>query len=170
MIVLLMQRSIQLFNCRSNNKKPDYLEGRCFGKESAAAGVSVLLGPGCNIPTRLVNLTDALPDVPYCAGCDARGNVTEESLREAATAAKARKRAVVVVGLPESCESEAFDRDHMKLPEGHNTLVEAVAAANPNTEVFLLGGSAMEIPWENKVKAILYMGLPSQAGGQAAAP
>ena len=120
-------------------------------------------------PTKLVNLTDALPNVPHCAGCDAQGNVTERSLREAAEAAKTRKIAVVVVGLPESYESEAFDRDHMKLPEGLNALVEAVAAANPNTVVVLLGGSAMEIPWADKVKAILYMGLPGQAGGQAAA-
>ena len=120
-------------------------------------------------PTKLVNLTDALPDVPHCAGCDAQGSATEGSLREAAEAARTRKIAVVVVGLPESYESEAFDRDHMKLPEGHNALVEAVAAANPNTVVVLLGGSAMELPWADKVKAILYMGLPGQAGGQAAA-
>lgn len=120
-------------------------------------------------PTKLVNLTDALPDVPYCAGCDAQGNVTDKDLREAAEAAKTKKIAVVVVGLPESYESEAFDRDHMKLPEGHNALVKAVSEANPNTVVILLGGSAMELPWEDKVKAILYMGLPGQAGGQAAA-
>ena len=43
-----------------------------------------------------------------------------------------------------------------------------MAKANPNTVVVLLGGSAMELPWENKVKAILYMGLPGQAGGEAA--
>ena len=120
-------------------------------------------------PTKLVNLTDALPDIPYCAGCDAQGSVTEGGLREATEAARTRKIAVVVVGLPESYESEAFDRDHMKLPEGYNALVEAVAAANPNTVVVLLGGSAMELPWADKVKAILYMGLPGQAGGQAAA-
>ena len=120
-------------------------------------------------PTHLVNLTDALPGVPYCACCDARGGVTEEGLREAAKAAALRKIAVVVVGLPESCESEAFDREHMRLPEGHNALVEAVAAANPDTVVVLLGGSAMELPWADRVKAILYMGLPGQAGGQAAA-
>ena len=120
-------------------------------------------------PTRLVNLTDVLSDVPFFAGCDRLGNVTDEQLRQAAAAAKKRKVAVVVAGLPESCESEAFDRDHMDLPEGHNKLIETVAAANPNTVVVLLGGSAMELPWADKVKAILYMGLPGQAGGQAIA-
>lgn len=120
-------------------------------------------------PTKLVNLTDAMPDVPYVACCDAQGNVTENALREAAQAARIHKIAIVVAGLPEIYESEAFDREHMGLPEGCNRMIEAVAAANSNTVVVLLGGSAMELPWADKVKAILYMGLPGQAGGQAIA-
>ena len=120
-------------------------------------------------PTKLVGLADAMPGVPCCACGDKHGNVTQQDLQDAVEAAKNRKVAVVVVGLPDSYESEAFDREHMKLPEGHNALVEAVAKANPNTVVVLLGGSAMEIPWADHVKAILYMGLPGQAGGQAAA-
>ena len=120
-------------------------------------------------PTKLVNITDALPNVPCCVCGDQHGNVTEQDLCDAVKAAKKQKVAVVVVGLPDSYESEAFDREHMRLPEGHNKLVEAVAAANPNTVAVLLGGSAMELPWADKVKAILYMGLPGQAGGEAAA-
>jgi len=120
-------------------------------------------------PTKLVNITDALPDVPYYACCDADGGVTNWALERAAQAAKSQKIAVVVVGLPDSYESEGFDRSHMGLPEGHNRMVEAVAAANPNTVVVLLGGSAMELPWADRVKAILYLGLPGQAGGEAAA-
>lgn len=120
-------------------------------------------------PTRLVNLTDALPGVPFTDCCDAQGNATEAALQEAARAASAHRIAVVVAGLPDAYESEALDREHMRLPEGHNRMIEAVAAANSNTVVVLLGGSAMELPWADKVKAILYMGLPGQAGGQAIA-
>lgn len=120
-------------------------------------------------PTKLINITDAMPCVPCCACGDKHGNVTEQDLRDAVEAAKKQKVAVVVVGLPDSYESEAFDRDHMKLPEGHNKLIEAVAEANPNTVVVLLGGSAMDLPWADQVKAILYMGLPGQAGGEAVA-
>ena len=120
-------------------------------------------------PTKLVNLADAMPDIPYVACCDAQGNVTENALREAAQAARIHEIAIVVAGLPEIFESEAFDREHMGLPEGCNRMIEAVAAANSNTVVVLLGGSAMELPWADKVKAILYMGLPGQAGGQAIA-
>lgn len=120
-------------------------------------------------PTKLVSITDALPNAPYFACCDGNGNVTAEDLRTAAEAAGNREIAVVVVGLPDNYESEALDRDHMRLPKGHNTLVETVAKANPNTVVVLLGGSAMELPWADRVKAILYMGLPGQAGGEAVA-
>ncbi|MDE7282509.1 MAG: glycoside hydrolase family 3 C-terminal domain-containing protein [Lachnospiraceae bacterium] len=120
-------------------------------------------------PIRLTNLTEALPEVPYFACCDADGNVTESALQEAAAMAKRAKIAVVAAGLPDSYESEGFDRENMKMPKGHNRMIEAVAAANPNTVVVLLGGSVMELPWFDKVKAILYMGLSGQAGGQACA-
>lgn len=120
-------------------------------------------------PTRLTSLTDALPDVPYFACCDADGNVTEAALQEAAEAAKKAKIAVVVAGLPDSYESEGFDRENMKMPKGHNRMIEKVAAANPNTVVVLLGGSVMELPWYDAVRAILYMGLSGQAGGRACA-
>ena len=75
--------------------------------------------------------------------------------------------AVVVAGLPDIYESEGFDRKSMAMPEGHNRMIEAVAAVNPNTVVVLLCGSAVEVPWEDKVNAILYMGLPGEAGGDA---
>ena len=120
-------------------------------------------------PTRLVSLTDAMPDAPFVACCDAEGAVTADGLREAAAAARGHTVAVVVAGLPDAYESEAVDREHMGLPEGHNRMIDAVVHANPNTVVVLLGGSPMELPWADKVKAILYMGLSGQAGGQAAA-
>lgn len=120
-------------------------------------------------PTRLTTLCDALPDVPFTAGCDDKGNVTEESLAAAAAAAKQAKAAVVCAGLPDIYESEGFDRETMAMPEGHCRLIETVAAANPNTVVVLFCGCAVETPWLDKVKAVLYMGLPGQAGGAAAA-
>ena len=55
------------------------------------------------------------------------------------------------------------------MPQGHLRMIEAVAKANPNTIVVLLCGCAVECPWADRVKAILYMGLPGQAGGEAVA-
>ncbi len=70
-------------------------------------------------PTKLVSLTDALPDVPYCPCCDKDGAVTDASLQEAAAMAAKAKVAVVVAGLPDRYESEGLDREDMAMPEGH---------------------------------------------------
>lgn len=120
-------------------------------------------------PTRLTSLCDVWPDAPFVSGCDDKGNVTEESLAQAAEAARSAKVAVVCAGLPDLYESEGFDRETMAMPEGHVRLIETVAGANPNTVVVLFCGSVVETPWMDRVKAVLYMGLPGQAGGEAAA-
>lgn len=44
-----------------------------------------------------------------------------------------------------------------------------MAAANPNTVVVLSCGGAVELPWADKVRGILYLGLSGEAGGEAAA-
>lgn len=120
-------------------------------------------------PTKLSQPLDFLPGAVYAPGCDERGDTTDALLAEAQAAARQAEAAVVFAGLPGRYESEGFDRDDMKLPAGHLRMIEAVAAANPNTVVVLLCGSAVECPWADSVKAVLYMGLPGQAGGEAAA-
>ena len=120
-------------------------------------------------PVRLSEPLDFLPGAVYARGCDSRGDTSAALLTEAAAAASSAGAAIVFAGLPERYESEGFDRDNMRLPEGHQRMIEAVAAANPNTVVVLFCGSAVECPWADRVKAILYMGLPGQAGGEAAA-
>ena len=120
-------------------------------------------------PRKLDQPLDFLPGAAYAPGCDERGDTTESLLAEAAEAAQNCEVAVIFAGLPARYESEGFDRDHLKMPEGHIRMIEAVAAANPNTVVVLLCGSAVECPWASKVKAILYMGLPGEAGGEAVA-
>lgn len=120
-------------------------------------------------PTRLSQPLEHLPGAAYTPGCDARGDTTDALLAEVKAAAERAEIAVVFAGLPARCESEGFDRDDMKMPEGHVRMIETAAAANPNTVVVLLCGSAVECPWAEKVRAILYMGLPGQAGGEAIA-
>ena len=117
-------------------------------------------------PVQLPQIKDVF-NLPYFACCNKEGDVTAASLKEAEHFASQYKKAIVVAGLPDLYESEGFDREHMRMPEGHIKMIEQVAKVNSNTAVVLLGGSAMEIPWEHQVKAILYMGLPGQAGAQA---
>lgn len=120
-------------------------------------------------PTKLSQPLDFLPDALYAPGCDDRGDTTDDLLAQAAKTAQKAEIAVIFAGLPDRYESEGFDRADMKMPEGQLRMIDAVAAANPNTVVVLLSGSAVECPWADRVKAILYMGLPGQAGGEAVA-
>ncbi len=120
-------------------------------------------------PFRVISAADAMPDCSYAPGCDGQGNTDDALLAEAVSAAKSADVAVVFAGLPDRYESEGFDRDDLSMPEGHVKLIEAVATANSETIVVLTCGSAVECPWADKVKAILYMGLPGQAGGEAIA-
>lgn len=105
--------------------------------------------------------------VRHAVGCNEDGSTTDELLAEAVEAAKAARIAVVFVGLTDAMESEGVDRRHMRLPEGHNALVEAVCAANPNTVVVLHNGSPVELPWADKPRAILEAYLGGQAVGEA---
>lgn len=120
-------------------------------------------------PTKLTQPLDYLPNAVYAPGCDERGDTTDTMLEEARKAAQQAEIAVVFAGLPDRCESEGFDRDNMKMPTGYLRMIEAVASANSNTIVVLLCGSVVECPWADRVKAILYMGLPGQAGGEVIA-
>lgn len=120
-------------------------------------------------PTKLISACQALPDLPHVMGCLEDGSTSETLLTEAVSAAEQAEIAVVFAGLTDLYESEGYDREHLHMPEGHLELIDAVSAANPNTVVVLFGGGVMECPWADRVKSVLYMGLPGQAGGEAVA-
>ena len=88
-------------------------------------------------------------------------------IAEAVEQAKAAEVAVVFAGLPDSFESEGFDRNSLDLPAGHNQLIEAVSNVQPNVVVVLMNGSAITMPWADK--AVVEAWLGGQAGGGAIA-
>jgi len=57
----------------------------------------------------------------------------------------------------------------LSLPDSQDQLIEAVAAANPNTIVVLNTGYAVTMPWLANVRAVLEMWDPGQEGGWATA-
>jgi beta-glucosidase len=127
-------------------------------------------------PTRLDNAYDellALLDDPavatFSAGYDWEGTSTQALQDEAVAAARNADHAVVFVGLPDSYESEGFDRAGFGLPTGHDELVAAVAAVAPRTTVVLMNGSPVTLPWVDQVDAIVEAYLGGQAGGGALA-
>lgn len=90
-------------------------------------------------------------------------------IAEAAACAKGRDGVIVFAGLPDSYESEGYDRTHLNMPESHNALIEAVAAVNPHVTVVVLCGSVVLMPWKDRVESILLTYLGGEAAGSACA-
>ncbi|MFJ3582405.1 glycoside hydrolase family 3 C-terminal domain-containing protein [Streptomyces sp. NPDC090127] len=87
------------------------------------------------------------------------------ALTAAVEAARAADAAIVVVGTTEHDETEGYDRADLRLAEPQNTLVRAVAAANPRTAVVLNSGGPVELPWREEVGALLLSWFPGQEAG-----
>ncbi|WP_108988728.1 glycoside hydrolase family 3 C-terminal domain-containing protein [Streptomyces coelicoflavus] len=87
------------------------------------------------------------------------------SLAEAARAATEADAAVVVVGTTEHGESEGYDRTDLALGATQDALVRAVAAANPRTVAVVNSGGPVELPWRERVGALLLAWFPGQEGG-----
>lgn len=123
-----------------------------------------------NVPHALSALEAAEGrNVVYAQGYDLHTEEhASELLAQAVETARGADVAVVFAGLPDSFETEGCDRESLAMPANQNALIEAVAAANPNTVVVLHGGSAMELPWLDRVKAVLYVALGGESVGAAA--
>ncbi len=107
--------------------------------------------------------------VAYAQGYDDSTDAIDQALiDEAVRAARAAEVAVLFVGLPDTYESEGFDRTHMRLPDNQLALIDAVTRVNAKTVIVLHGGSAVEMPWADDVAAILNVYLGGQAVGGAA--
>ena len=108
------------------------------------------------------------PNVTYCRGyiADDR-NTNKELLSEAIEKAKGAQKVVIFVGLPDSIESEGFDRIEFELPECQNRLIEELVKVNKNVIVVLHNGAPIAMPWVDKVRGIVELYLGGQAVGAA---
>ena len=103
-------------------------------------------------------------NVTYAPGYESKLSEPDDALiASACDVARAAEAVVLCVGLPAIYESEGFDRDHLRLPEQHDRLIEAVCAANPHTAVVLTNGAPVVMPWLDAPSAILegYLAGPS---------
>ncbi len=114
--------------------------------QAARAQTSVLYAPG-------YSLSDSKVDSALTA--------------EAVETARKVDKVLLFVGVPEQDESEGFDKQSLELPENQNTLIEKVAAVNPNVIVVLQNGSAVTMPWIKNVKAVLETYLAGEGVGEA---
>ena len=120
--------------------------------------------------TSVESALDAAGDsVSYAQGFHIDEETTDETLlQEAITLAKGSDVAVIFAGLPDSFESEGFDRTHLNMPANQNELIARISEVQPNVVVVLHSGSPIAMPWLDKVAGVLQMYLAGQASGGAA--
>jgi beta-glucosidase len=130
-------------------------------------------GSSLTNPTRVENLFDELGKVAgeanilYAEGYPEKGVAPDAGLIESAVGVA--KQADVVLICVGGMETEGRDRPDMKLPPGHEALIQAVAAVHSRVVVVLSNGAPLEMPWVNDVPAILEAYLGGQAGAGALA-
>lgn len=125
-------------------------------------------------PHHVTSLCEALDKkgISYTYAC---GYHNEETTPDAAlieSAVETAKKAdliIACVGLPDSYESEGFDRSHLNMPDAQNALMDALVKSGTPVAAVVSTGCAIDMPWRNDVDSILLMYLGGQNMGTAAA-
>jgi len=127
-------------------------------------------------PNQLDNLYDELAklvgdeNLAYAPGYSEKGDQADDALvQEAVEVAKSADVVVICAGLTDLFETEGLDRKHMKMPLGHDALIQRIAGLHPKVVVVLSNGSPVEMPWVRDVPGILEGYLGGQVGGGAIA-
>lgn len=97
------------------------------------------------------------------------GNVWPRKLALLQQAVRAAAQSDVAIVFASKYETEGMDLQNIGLGEDLNHLISAVAAANPHTIVVLNTGSAVTMPWLDKVAGVIEAWYPGQEDGSAIA-
>ena len=108
--------------------------------------------------------------VPYEPGYSLT-KVTDDAQKalnfDACDLASTHKRVILFLGVPETDESEGYDKGSMRLPTEQYTLFENISAINENIVVVLCSGSPVELSTISHAKALLITYLPGEGGYEA---
>lgn len=106
--------------------------------------------------------------ITFAQGFSIQDDRTDPSLvEEAVETARHADKVLVFAGLPERCESEGYDREHLEIPANQNRLIMKLAEVNQNIIVVLHNGAPVEMPWIDSVKGVLETYLCGEAVGSA---
>ena len=131
-------------------------------------------GAGSSIvnPTFLDNTLECInssgiDSIGFEQGYDRYGKKNRGMVDKACELAKKAEVVLLYIGLDEVTEAEGLDRQSMKIPQNQIDLLMALSQVNTNIIVVLSCGSAVEMPWINKVKGLVHASLSGQAGAKA---
>ncbi len=91
----------------------------------------------------------------YLLGWDAPGSLFS-SEDEYVAAAKSADAVIYFGGLSHADDRESKDRTNIILPNAQDEVIKDLLGANSNTIVFITAGSAVEMPWVEQAKAIVW--------------
>lgn len=140
-----------------------------FAKKPRYQGAgSSLVNPTKEPETILDCITESgLHMLSYAQGYRRNSKPDAKLVEDAVKVAGEADAILVFAGLDEIGEAEGLDRTHMKMPEAQNNLIEILTEKYDNIIVVLSAGSPVEMPWADKVKAIVQGYLGGQAGASA---
>lgn len=135
--------------------------------------ISNYAGIPCGYTTPLEGLRKYVQAAKYEPGCSNVICGSESLIEAAAKAAAGADVVVVVVGLDQSIEAEGLDRENLTLPGFQEKLVKQVANSTNGTVVLVvMSAGPIDVSFArnlSKVGAIMWVGYPGQAGGDAIA-
>ena len=102
----------------------------------------------------------------FTLGWNAPGELFS-SEAEYIAAAKQADAVIYFGGLSHGDDRESIDRPDMKLPNSQDEIISKLIAANEKTVVFLIAGSAVEMPWAEQAKAIVWGWYGGMEAGHA---
>ncbi|MBK1809775.1 glycoside hydrolase family 3 C-terminal domain-containing protein [Clostridium sp. YIM B02505] len=131
-------------------------------------------GAGSSIvnPTILDHTMDCFNEsgiisIGYEPGFERYGKKDKKKIEKACELARKADVILLYIGLDEVTEADGLDRQSMSIPENQIELLNALYTVNSNIIAILSCGSAVEMPWISKLKAVLHGYLGGQAGSRA---
>ncbi|WRT65289.1 uncharacterized protein IL334_002232 [Kwoniella shivajii] len=144
----------------STNQK----EGLLFfntGAEERTGEVEVVAGTSYQMEVRFSNFKQLNAMSPYTGR---RGGIRiggrkkrdpQSEIEKAVHLAANSDVAIVCIGTNSEWESEAYDREDMKLPPGTDDLVRALLTAKPDTIIVNQSGMPVEMPWLQSAPTVI---------------
>ncbi len=146
-----------------------FIVGDLFEKMRYQGSGSSMINP-TNVTTPKNAFDERKIDYTFCRGyAENKIEPDDTMITEAVAKSADFDKILIFAGLTDYVESEGGDRENMRLPENQLALIEKMIETGKQITVVLFGGSVIELPFADKVNAILNMFLPGQNGGSACA-
>lgn len=123
-------------------------------------------------PTKVDQIIDIYQEyssnIMYAKGFTLDGDGYDDKLfQEAIDVSKNVDKVVLIIGLPESYETEGMDRTSLELPSGQIKLLHEIAKVNPNLIVCVISGSVVNLSFSDITQGLLMCYLGGQASSKA---